>query len=605
MARKASGEREDPAARSFALGCAMVAKHPVFGPLYHHAHIVRRAGQRCPDSGWATVSGDGLIRAHPTRRAEPGQWAYVIGHCLLHLGFGHFQARTRPLEWNTACDCLVARFLQQCRLGEPPEGFGDRLDFAARSEDALYEQLCASGIPEHLRRFGTAGPDHADMLIDVAPAPPRPAWLGGPPDWQACFGAGLVEAVSGAVRAAAGETHVYGTPTRHRSRADQARQWFIDHYPLLGSLAVAFKLIEDPLVCYRLGIGVAAVDMQRQEIYLNPGAGLGDQEMRFVMAHELLHVGLRHDARCEGRDPYLWNVACDFVINGWLVEMGIGAVPQIGLLYDPALKGESAEAIYDRIVTDMRRYRKLATLRGVGLGDILAGAGEGDPVSGMGADLDDFYRRCISQGLVYHEDQGRGLLPAGLIEEIQAIGQPPVPWDVALAQWFDAHFAPLEDRRSYARASRRQSSTPQIPRPAWVPDPRRDDSRTFGVILDTSGSMDSALLARALGAIASYSIAHQVAAVRVVFCDAAAYDQGYMAAEAVAYRVQVKGRGGTVLQPGIDLLERADDFPDDGPLLIITDGYCDTLRIRRDHAFLLPQGRRLPFVPVGPVFRVQ
>ena len=56
-----------------------------------------------------------------------------------------------------------------------------------------------------------------------------------------------------------------------------------------------------------------------------------------------------------------------------------------------------------------------------------------------------------------------------------------------------------------------------------------------------------------------------------------------------------------MLQPGIDLLEKAPDFPRDGPLLIITDGACDRLHIRREHAFLLPAGRHLPFVPKGPV----
>ena len=69
-------------------------------------------------------------------------------------------------------------------------------------------------------------------------------------------------------------------------------------------------------------------------------------------------------------------------------------------------------------------------------------------------------------------------------------------------------------------------------------------------------------------------------------------------------RVQVKGRGGTVLQPGVDLLERAEDFPQSGPILIITDGMCDRLTIRRDHAFLLPEGNYLTFVPSGQVFRI-
>ena len=90
----------------------------------------------------------------------------------------------------------------------------------------------------------------------------------------------------------------------------------------------------------------------------------------------------------------------------------------------------------------------------------------------------------------------------------------------------------------------------------------------------------------------------------MVFADAAAYDQGYMAPEAIAGRVAVRGRGGTVLQPAVDLLERAEDFPPDGPLLIITDGDCDRLHVRREHAFVLPQGRRLPFAPRGEVFYI-
>jgi hypothetical protein len=67
--------------------------------------------------------------------------------------------------------------------------------------------------------------------------------------------------------------------------------------------------------------------------------------------------------------------------------------------------------------------------------------------------------------------------------------------------------------------------------------------------------------------------------------------------------VRVVGRGGTVLQPGIDLLERAADFPKDGPVLVITDAWIDPVRIRREHAFLIPAGATLPFTPRGPVFR--
>jgi predicted metal-dependent peptidase len=116
--------------------------------------------------------------------------------------------------------------------------------------------------------------------------------------------------------------------------------------------------------------------------------------------------------------------------------------------------------------------------------------------------------------------------------------------------------------------------------------------------------MDRMLLGKALGAIASYATARDVPRARVVFCDAAAYDAGYLPVEEISGRVRVRGRGGTVLQPGLNLLDRADDFPTDAPVLIITDGYCDVVRVRRDHAFLVPESARLPFTPRGPVFRM-
>lgn len=116
--------------------------------------------------------------------------------------------------------------------------------------------------------------------------------------------------------------------------------------------------------------------------------------------------------------------------------------------------------------------------------------------------------------------------------------------------------------------------------------------------------MDRTLLGKALGAIASYAEARDVPAARVVFCDAAPHDAGYLPVTDVAGRVRVHGRGGTVLQPGIDLLLRAEDFPPTAPVLVVTDGWCDVLRVRREHAYLIPQGARLPFTARGPVFRV-
>ena len=71
----------------------------------------------------------------------------------------------------------------------------------------------------------------------------------------------------------------------------------------------------------------------------------------------------------------------------------------------------------------------------------------------------------------------------------------------------------------------------------------------------------------------------------------------------LAGAVHVQGRRGTQLQPGIDLLERAEDFPKDAPILLITDGQCEHLHLHgRTHAYLLPKGRSLPFAAKGEIF---
>ncbi|HYI12902.1 MAG TPA: peptidase [Thermoanaerobaculia bacterium] len=596
-------QKLDPATKAYLAGEKLVRAHPLFAPLAHRVHFYReKAGNYCPPDGWAVVLENGIIHAHPARRGEPEEWAYVLGHCLLHLGFGHFNVGEKSLDWNAGCDVVAARFLADLKFGRCPEDM--RCDLAGvrgDDEEKLFRRFREHTLPDELRGLGTAGERSGDMFW----ASQLPKWQRNlAEEWSRLFAAGLVASVTSAVRVAGGYAARLGAKEENLSTAERARRWFVNSYPLLGALAAAFTLVEDALVCQRLGISVAAVDAEAKELFVSPGAALSFEEAKFVLAHELLHVGLRHEARRQGRDPHLWNVACDYVINGWLVEMGIGHIPTFGGLHDVEVKDLSAEAIYDRLAVDLRRNRKLATLRGIGGCDMLDGTTPDWWARDDAQSLDDFYRRALAQGLTYHQEQGRGLLPAALLEEIRALDRPPIRWDVELARWFDDHFSPLERIRTYARLSRRQSSTPDIPRPRYVPAPE-DANRTFGIVLDTSGSMDRTLLARCLGTIASYCTARDVRRVRLVFCDAAAYDQGYVVAEEIGERITVKGRGGTVLQPGIDLLEKAGDFPESGPILIITDGQCDRLHIRREHAFLLPQGHSLPFVPKGKVFAVK
>lgn len=206
-------------------------------------------------------------------------------------------------------------------------------------------------------------------------------------------------------------------------------------------------------------------------------------------------------------------------------------------------------------------------------------------------DLDEFYRKALIDGRARHAVV-RGLLPYGLEVETRALEHPPLPWDARLARWFDEHLPAEVPRRSYARPSRRQSASPDIPRPGRLIPTEHTPRHTFDVVLDTSGSMPPRLLGKALGAIASYALAHDVPAARVVYCDTAPYDAGFLPVEALAQRARVRGRGGTALQRAINLLIQASDFPPDAPILVITDGECEPLRVpRREHAYSCPAAR--------------
>ena len=562
----------------------------------------------------------GKIYLNKNLLLPPGEWAYAMAHAIMHLAFGHFDAGHMPgyeeiaadgsktwkvscdiQLWNEACDIYVTKFLADIKFGSPLRYVSlDDYHGPLADEIRIYNYLLESEHPPGEYHFGTASRNVMDMQGLEKPAVYEQAKnaTGNVEEnpYSKAFARTLAEAVTSAVGEAGGITL---TDKNEETPARKAAAWFINHYPLLGGLASGFNIVEDNLFCIRNEISEAAVNVEVAEIYVNPAAGLSDEELKFVLAHEYLHAGLGHYHRCQGRNPYLWNVACDFVINGWLIEMQVGQFPASGGLYDEDLKGKSAEEIYDEIVKELRRYSKLSTFRGYGKGDMMGGSRR----FGAAASLDDFFRSALQQGLEYHTEGGRGYVPAGLIEEIRALAMPPIPWNVELGRWFDLHFAPIERRRTYARPSRRQGSTPDIPRPRYVLGEFPEYSRTFGVVLDTSGSMSARLIGYALGAIASYAAAKEVPFARVVFCDAEAYDAGYLAPEDVAGKVEVKGRGGTILQPGINLLQNAKDFPKDAPILIITDGYVESnLTVKREHAFLIPRGNHLPFKARGKIF---
>ena len=531
-------------------------------------------------------------------RLDTETWLGVFALATLVLAIG--APRLLPLRTShldQAATLAALHWWTSIRVGRLPDGMEPPPVLASWGRLPLRE------IADRLKNLPPEEIDAASWSLTgrgnhalLQPAPAEWSWR------QAFHEEKFAEAlVDNARRVLEGQQHAcQPTPQAlHRSQTNAARawRWLLTHYPLLAPLLMQFEMVEDIVACQRLQIHTAAIHIGAGRIYLNPARQLSLEQYRFVIAHEILHAGLNHSGRRRGRDPFLWNVACDFVINDWLVGMRIGTVPPDGVLLDEGFQGWAAEDIYLRLSADLRIRRRLATLRGDSC-DLL----DDTPAETFG-DRETVYRTALLRGLEFHQSAGRGLLPSGLVEEIRALVQPPIPWQARLAEWVSERFPLPERKRSYARPSRRQSALPDTPRPKWFLPQEEQATRTFAVIIDTSGSMTREDLGKALGAVVSFASAHEVRQVRLVYCDAAPCDEGYVAVQTLAQRVKVRGRGGTALQPAVLWLERQADLPRDAPILIVTDGLCEAdLRVSRDHAFLLAPGRRLPFRTISPVF---
>lgn len=362
--RSKSGGKKNIKLEQLEQGIAFCEKNSLFGRMGGYIRI--RDSQMLGKNNTAIVTKYGEILLNQDVSLSPKQWGYVIAHCKLHLAFGHFDKEKMPencekLLWNFACDIFVAKFLADIKFGEAicPNPV-DVLSGSLNDERKIYTDLQERFSAEEERISNIYGTSIGLDMVGLE----NPNVYDKKKNQSNLFTTQFAYALSSAVTDTVGKAGGYIDNDR-MSKGREAAKWFINHYPLLGSLASSFEIIEDYTLCVQEEIHIAGVNCSAGEIYLNPAANLRTEELKFVMAHEFLHAGLGHQERCKGRNLYLWNVACDYVINGWLYEMRIGKMPE-GVLYDENLKNKSAEEIYDLILEDMRKYLKMDTLRGYG-----------------------------------------------------------------------------------------------------------------------------------------------------------------------------------------------------------------------------------------------
>ena len=122
-----------------------------------------------------------------------------------------------------------------------------------------------------------------------------------------------------------------------------ARVGLLLQHPFFGNMATRLRILaaDDWLP-------TAAVD--GRNLYFNTQFfnAMSNKEIEFVIAHEILHCVFDHLGRREDRDPMLYNIAADYIVNNLLVRDKIGKKPSIVDCYqDFKYEGWQSEAVYD------------------------------------------------------------------------------------------------------------------------------------------------------------------------------------------------------------------------------------------------------------------
>src|SRR6056300_585086 len=124
-----------------------------------------------------------------------------------------------------------------------------------------------------------------------------------------------------------------------------ARIGLLLRHPFFGNMATRLRIVEADD-----WLGTAAVD--GRNLYFNTQFfnAMSNKEIEFVIAHEILHCVFDHLDRREDRDPMIFNISADYIVNNTLVRDRIGEMPKlVNCFQDFKYEGWTSEEVYDDI----------------------------------------------------------------------------------------------------------------------------------------------------------------------------------------------------------------------------------------------------------------
>jgi predicted metal-dependent peptidase len=211
--------------------------------------------------------------------------------------------------------------------------------------------------------------------------------------------------------------------------------------PFFGTLAMFVRFIPSA------NISAAATD--GRDIFFNPEflISLPSEQRDGVLLHEILHTALLHPLRLRERDPQLWNIAADLIVNGMIMSQDGFELPP-GCLRDQQLEHLSVEEVYESLRSTGSNHLQLTNpdLLAPNVGDVLrcTETGECDTPQDRlkqaqgndctHAELGAYWAQALQQAATVTANQS-GTVPMGLDRELEAIGHHQVDWRSYLWQY--------------------------------------------------------------------------------------------------------------------------------------------------------------------------
>lgn len=362
----------------------------------------------------------------------------------------------------------------------------------------------------------------------------------------------------------------------------KARITMLLKYPFWGPLSARLVLEEAPWC--------QTIATDGRKFYYNSEfvLKLDDQECVFGFAHEVGHIIYEHMTRRGNRDPGLWNMAGDYIINNMLVRENVGkTITTVPILVDRQYENHTADEVYDKLFDNNAEVQQT-------LDDHLDLDGEGDEQQGQGGNSSDGkpkFKKLSSE----EKKALRNEWKEAVIDAVNKAGASNVPGEVKrlvkqitepvldLRELFQIQFSSsLKSDYTWMRPNRKGWHTGAV-LPGNLPGEQLD----VVIALDASGSIWDSTLSDFLGIVQGSLDQFDAYNVKIITFDTSVYNEDNFTQDdgrdMSEYAIQ--GGGGTDFDCIWEWLKYNDVTPHQ--LVVLTDGYpwgswgdenyCDTL----------------------------